>query len=158
MGMAKRLWLVKIGIACFMAALIGGGCTFTFYPINPGGEEGKVTVRVINYTAADLDPQIFIADQVLQRNQLFKQANKYTEYGVFNRGVLGPYGQATFTLDCADVRVIGSAGGLFGNDASTNEGDREIILAQETVFLCGDLVTFSYRSSGGKYTVGFDLD
>jgi len=157
--MSKRFWMIQACALFGLAALIHGGCTLTFDPI-PGatGEDGKVTIRIVNNTGADLDPQVFIADSVLPRDVLFLQANKYTDFGVFDRGLLGPYGQETFAVDCVDARVVGTAGGLFDNDSSSNEGDREIILAQEAVYLCGDRITFTYNRSGGVYTVTFRLD
>ena len=140
-----------------LVVLIHGGCTITVDPNNQG-TEGKVTIRIINATSLDLDPQLYMAGQVLSRTQLFTDAHKYTDFGVFDQGLLGPFGQETFTVDCADARVVGTAGGRFDNDSNTEESDRQIILTQETVFLCGDVITFTYSRSGSGFTVDFDLN
>jgi hypothetical protein len=140
-----------------LAVILPGGCNIT---IDDGihGTDGMVTIRVINDTALDLDAQIYIASQVLPRNDLFKQSHKYTAFGVFDEGLLGPYGQETFTVDCADARAVGTTGGKFDNDSNTEESNREIILTQETVFLCGDVITFTYSRTNEGFTVDFDLN
>ena len=156
--MTRRNLALPILILSGLAVLLHGGCSITFNPTPNGGTEGKVTIRVVNNTSVDLDPQIFIAASVLPRNELFQQKYKYTDYGVFDEGLLGPYGSETFTLDCADARAVGTLGGKFNENGTVEKGDREYILTQENVYFCGDVITFTYSRTSDGYTVNYDLN
>lgn len=153
----RNALLPSLALMC-LATFLHGGCSVTLDPGDNGGTEGKVTIRIVNSTAADLDPQIYISSQVLSRDDFFKSANKYTNYGVFDQGLLGPYGQETFTIDCADAREVGTAGGRFNDGENTVGSDRNYILTQENVFFCDGVITFTYSRTNDGYTVRYVLD
>lgn len=145
--------LALIGLAAFLH----GGCTITFDPPD-GGTTEKVTIRIMNNTSADLDPELYITSQVLPRTDFFKAANKYTDFGVFDQGLMGPFSQETFVVNCSAARQVGTTGGSFKSGQDLVRADREIILTQETVFMCGEVITFTYSRTSSGYTVGFKLD
>ncbi len=153
-------------VIALVPLLSGGGCVVTVDPLDGNGGDGDggdgtetvITIRIINATNTDLDPEIYISDQPVSKEELFTAANKYRAFGVFDSGVLGPLGTETFELDCSLVRVIGTTGGRFESETNPEQSDREFFLAQDSVFICGDRITFTYKETLTGFTTELDLD
>jgi len=126
--------------------LLGDDFTTTVTVTSGGGDPNGVTVRVVNNTAGTLDPQIYVTGAaVTDPSQLFSAGNLYTRYGVGNRGLLGDFDTDSFVLTCSEARVIGTPGGLFGDDLEDPDGvGQQRILGQDVAFSCGDTITFTY--------------
>lgn len=162
--MFAQRFILRAACLVGLAVLLPAGCVITVEPTD-GGEGGdgggtteKITVRIFNNTNTDLDPEIYISAEPITKDELFHKSNKFTEFGVFDAGVLGPRGIETFEIDCAQTRVIGTAGGRFESETNPEQSDREIVLAQDLVFLCGDRITFIYSRTVGGFTTRFELD
>lgn len=157
----RATWAVVAGIA---TALAMGGCVIEFDPINDGGGGGDggnggvgdttILIRVVNGTGATLDPEIYLTGAaVTDPEQLFTDERKFTVYGVGNRGLLGDFDTDSFTLECGEARVVGTKGGLFGDDLESPDGvGNRRILGQDTGFSCGDTITFTFTRSGDTFT------
>jgi hypothetical protein len=157
--------VLRVGLVMVLAALLpGAGCVVSVDPLDGGGLPGgqnytttvtvthggtdanKIKIRVNNNTGSTLDPEIYISDQaIVDAAELFIAERKYTTFGVGNRGLLGNYDDDEFTLDCTAVRVLGSKGGLFGDDLENPDGvGQQRILALDAGFSCGDTITFTF--------------
>ncbi|MCA9242553.1 MAG: hypothetical protein KDA32_01260 [Phycisphaerales bacterium] len=156
----------RMGLVALALPLMMGGCTITFDP-NPNDgnnnpndpDPGTVTIRVLNRTNTTLDPEIYVAGSAVTVSQLFSSSRKYTEFGVGTLGLLGPFGSDSFTLTCAEARVLGTKGGAFGDNLNNPDGTgRQIVLTQELVFDCGAVITFSFERSGGGFTTTFEVE
>lgn len=155
-----------------MVMLIPGGCTVTLDPTDPGDPNGDgggddnvttLTIRIVNNAPNTLDPEIYIASEPVDLDSLFTASRKFTNYGVGRLGLLAANTSDSFTIDCADARVIGTRGGSFGGDTDGNDlnspagSGRQLVLTQELVFFCGDRITFTYGKSGDGFTTSFDI-
>ncbi|MCG3126824.1 MAG: hypothetical protein CHACPFDD_01679 [Phycisphaerae bacterium] len=124
-----------------------------------GGGANSITIRLINTTSVTLDPEIYLTtDAITDPDQLFTADRKYTSFGVGGRGLLADFDSDSFTLACTAVRVIGTRGGLFGDDLNNPDGaGQQRILAQDAGFVCGDVITLTYSRSGGEYTTSISV-
>jgi len=165
--------LLRAVALLMMITLLPGGCAISFNPdpndtVDPNDTGGpapdEITIRVVNASANTLDPQIYIAGQPVTAAELFASSNKFTEYGVGRLGLIAGNDSDSFTISCADARVVGTTGGSFGggddgNDLTEPAGTgRQLVLTQELVFYCGDQITFTYSRSGDGFTTTFDTD
>lgn len=138
-----------------------GGCVIRFDPLpddpgNGGGDDqpaDAVTIVVVNETGATIDPEIYVTDDpVTDPAQLFASRNKFTRFGVGNRGLLGDFDTDSFTLDCAAARVVGTKGALFGDDLENPDGvGPQRVFSQDVGFVCGETITFRFSRSGDSF-------
>lgn len=149
-----------LGISLFtLAGLSGGGCVIDLSPGGGGGTDGKITIIIRNTTSTDLDPEIFLSDVALSSDELLQDENKYTLFGVQSRGVLGPLDEETVELDCSDVRVVGTAGGIFGDDFTDPDGTGDQrLLSQSASFECGEVITFTFSRDGSGFSTSVDVE
>jgi len=148
-----------------LVPLSGGGCTITVGAFDgvsddaPVEESGKIVVRVVNRTNVTLDPQIYVSAEPVTADELFASENKYTTFGVGTLGLLGGGGSDRFPLSCEQARVIGTQGGLFGDDLNNPDGSgRRIVLTQDYSVFCGGSVTFIYEREGDGFTTTYDVE
>ncbi len=161
-----RTLCVGVSLGCVALALNTGGCIIEVDPLpsgggggsgggsgGGGGEPTSITLRIINETGATLDPQIYVtADAITDPSELITRSNAFTRFGVGNRGLLGDFDSDTVTFDCSEARVLGTAGGLFGDDLENPDGEgQQRILGQDTIFECGDTITLRFGRSGGAF-------
>ena len=160
----RTLW-VGVALGCVALTLNTGGCIIEVDPPPSGGGSGgsggsggggeptTITLRIINETGATLDPQIYVtADAITDPSALITRSNQFTRFGVGNRGLLGDFDSDTVTFDCTEARVLGTAGGLFGDDLENPDGEgTQRILGQDTIFECGDTITLRFGRSGGVF-------
>lgn len=154
----RALTRLGIGLSLFsIIGLNGGGCVIDLSP-GGGGSDGKITIVIRNATNTDLDPEIYLSDVALSSDELLQDENKYTLFGVQSRGVLGPQDDETIELDCAEVRVVGTAGGIFGDDFTDPEGTgNQRLLSQSASFDCGEVITFTFSRSGSGFSTSVDV-
>lgn len=148
-----------------LATLLGlvAGCVVTVEPDPDDGDggpnEGEILVRLVNATNVTLDPEIYFTDQAVSADQLFDASNKFTAFGVGTLGLLGDFDQAQFSVACSDARLIGTSGGLFGNNLNAPDGSgRAIVLTQELNIFCGGTLTLTYSRAGDGFTTTFDVE
>jgi hypothetical protein len=144
-------------------AAAGGGCVVTIDPPpgggGGGGGAGTIRIRIVNTTNTTLDPEIFVSATAVSSDELFQLNRKFTRFGVGTLGLIGPRSSDDFTLSCAEVRVIGTAGGRFGDDLNNPEGSgRRVVLTQDLNIFCGDRVTFTFSRTPGGFTTRFYVD
>jgi len=163
MARARMRLKALLLFGCAWAAA-GGGCVITIDPPPGGGGgggagTGTITVRIVNTTNTTLDPEIHVSAAAVSSEELFQPERKYTRFGVGTLGLLGPASSDDFTLSCAEVRVIGTAGGRFGDDLNNPEGSgRRVVLTQDLNIFCGDRVTFTFSRTPGGFTTRFYVD
>jgi len=152
-------------VIALVPLLSGGGCVVTVDPLDGNGDgtgpseytttvtitsggadTDSVTVRIVNGVSTTLDPEIYVSEEaVIDPAELFVPARKYEAFGVGNRGLLGDLDTDSFTLECAAVRVIGTRGGLFGDDLENPDGvGQQRILSLDASFSCGDTIIFTF--------------
>lgn len=126
---------------------------------NNNGGDSTIRVRVVNSTGATIDPEIYVTGSaVTDPAQLFSADRKFTHYGVGTRGLLGNFDQDEFTLDCSTTRVIGTKGGLFGDNLDSPDGvGQQRILTQDVTFVCGDVLVFTFSKSGNTFSTTVSL-
>lgn len=150
-------------------ALLVAGCVVTVEPDpndngngdgNGGGGDGEtIRVRIVNTTNVDLDPEVYLSAQAVGVEELFQPGNKYTAFGVATLGIIEAFGSDSFTVTCADARILGTTGGRFGDNLNEPDGfGRQIVLTQDLNVFCGGTVTFTYSRSGDAFTTTFDVD
>lgn len=162
---ASRIRLKALLLFGCAWAAAGGGCVITIDPPPGGGGgdgsggAGVITIRVVNMTNTTLDPEIYVSATAVSSEELFQPERKYTRFGVGTLGLIGPASSDDFSLSCADVRVIGTLGGRFGDDLNNPEGSgRRIVLTQDLNIFCGDRVTFTYSRTTDGFTTSFDVN
>ncbi len=162
---ANRFRTPWMGVAVgFLALTMNiGGCIIEFDPLPSGGGGGSggggnaepttITLRLINETGATIDPQIFVTgDAITDPDDLFVSGNAFTRFGVGNRGLLGDFDSDSISFDCTDARIIGTRGGLFGDDLENPDGTgTRRILGQDTNFECGETITLRFGVSRGVF-------
>jgi hypothetical protein len=151
-----------------LALLLPGGCVVTVEPTDGGdgnGDDGAgngvitITIRVINTTNTGLDPEIYLADEPVTHDELFVASRKYTDFGVFGLGVIAEHSSDSFTVECSAARVVGTAGGKFGDDIKNPIGSgTERFLAQDSQFFCGERITFTYSQTAGGFNTTVVVD
>jgi hypothetical protein len=159
--MFGRHFLWRAACLVSLALLLPGGCVVTVEPTDNGdgnGDDGAgngvttITIRVINTTSTGLDPEVYIADEPVTRDELFVASRKYTDFGVFGLGVIAEHSSDSFTLECSAARVVGTAGGKFGDDIKNPVGSgTERFLAQDYQFRCGERITFTYSQTASGF-------
>jgi hypothetical protein len=167
--MLTRLF-VQTACLVSMLTLAYGGCAVTIDPtdLDPnnadgGAATGVITIRIVNQTSHTLDPQIYVSAQPVSVSDLFRSSRKYTDYGVGRQGLIAAYTSDDFDLDCAQARVIGTRGGVFGggeddNDLNNPAGSgTQLVLTQDLVFYCGARITLTYRETSGGFTTAFSV-
>jgi len=168
--LTRRLFMQTACLASFLT-LAHGGCTITVDPtdfdIDDGNGDGAadvITIRIVNTTGHTLDPQIYISAQPVSVDDLFRNRRKYTDYGVGRQGLIAANTSDDFEIDCAQARVIGTLGGIFGGGEDDNDlndpagSGTQWVLTQDLVFYCGARITFTYRAAAGQFTTSFDVD
>jgi hypothetical protein len=151
-----------------LLTLAYSGCSVTIDPddLDPSnGDDGAatdaITIRIVNLTSHTLDPQIYISSVPVSVDDLFRSSRKYTDYGVGRQGLIAANTSDDFELDCAQARVVGTLGGLFGggdddNDLNNPAGSgTQLVLTQDLVFYCGAQITFTYRETAGEFSTTF---
>lgn len=120
----------------------------------------KITIRVINNTTFDLDPQLYTSSTTATEAELFADANKFTAIGVASRGLVGALSQDSVEIDCADARVFGTLGGDFLKDDGSSAGTgTKRVLSQGLTVQCGDRVTLTYtRGLTGEFQTTLSLN
>jgi hypothetical protein len=148
------------------AVLLLAGCV-TIDPGNGGNNNDNnapppqsIRVVVVNATDTNLDPEIYRSATPVSVGELFANANnKFTNFGVFTIGIMGPGDREEFDLPCAEARVLGTRGGVFGEERNNPEGTgRQIVLTQDLNIFCDGRVTFTYSRTSGGFTTTFDVE
>ena len=167
--MLTRQLLTQTACLVGLLTLSFGGCTITVDPTDldiGGGSSptGVVTIRIINSTGHTLDPQIYIASEPVDLENLFAGNRKHTNYGVGQLGLIAANTSDDFEIECDLIRLIGTQGGSFGggddnNDLNNPAGSgTQRVLTQELVFDCGERITFTYRQITGGFRTDSDVD
>jgi hypothetical protein len=171
--MSARRLLIPTACLIGLIALLHGGCVITVDPNDGGDGNGdgngdgtaeQVTIRIVNTTPNTLDPEIYLSATPVDESGLFQASNKYTLFGVGRLGLLAGSDSESFTIDCAEARVVGTRGGSFGGGTDNNDltdpagTGTQRILVQDQVFTCGERITFTYRRSGDGFITTLDFD
>jgi hypothetical protein len=166
--MSTRRASLRIGTLLGLAALLAAGCAIPADLIsgviggrhdNGNNAATQITITVVNTTDVTLDPEIYISAEPVSADELFQPANKYEAFGVGTLGILADVDSDTFTLDCAQARVIGTQGGKFGDDLHNPEGaGQPIVLTQDLSVFCGGSVTFTYSRTADGFTTSYAVE
>ena len=112
----------------------------------------------VNTTNVTLDPEIHASATAVNADGLFVAGNKFTAFGVGTLGLLGPDTSDTFEIDCANARVIGTKGGVFGDNLTQPDGvGQQVLLTQDLSVYCGGLLTLTYSRSGSGFRTDFTV-
>jgi hypothetical protein len=156
--MNRPLFRLSAGFVV-LAAL---GCTITIDGSGDGSQPPPGTairVFVVNDTTKPLDAEMFVGSIANGLDHLFDAANKRTDFGIGNIGILDAAGQGSFTITCADPVFIGTQGGAFGDDLRNPSGHGEQFVLQEGLSVrCGDTVTFVFTAAGNTLQVGVAVE
>ncbi len=146
-----------------LAALLMGGCTVTVIPggdaNNPPTTPTTVTIRIYNNTSKPLDPQIYVGGPVDGgATGLFIPDYRRIGFGVGSLGIMEAHTAASLTVDCGQLLLFGTAGGVFGDDLLAPDGTgRQVVLQENANVLCGDTVTFTFTSEGSKLITTYSV-
>lgn len=162
MRLPRKAFAATVGLIVVTALL--GGCIIQVSDNQNDNNNGgpppaqKITVRIVNDSNTTLDAEIYISATPATVDELFAAGNKFTAFGVGTLGLLGADSSATIEIDCANIRVIGTKGGRFGDNLNNPQGTgRQIVLTQDLNLFCGGSVTFTYDGSGSNFTTTFDV-
>jgi hypothetical protein len=163
--MALARLAVRSVLFTALLALNAGGCTITVSPDGGGDGDGdgepveSIHVVVVNETDTALDPELYVSAEAASVDELFEDSNKYTSLGVGSVGVLNPGGSDEIELVCSEARVIGTAGGVFGDDLSEPDGrGRRLVLTRDLNIFCGDTLTLRYQRTEDGFTTVYDVE
>ena len=154
---SSRLPFRGAALVALTVVLIGGGCIVRVVPDDTTPPAATtITVRIVNDTIFPLDPQIYIGPIAGGTEGLFVGANKYTDFGVGSTGVMLGGRDATFTVNCGELGLIGTLGGIFGDDLGEPLGSgRQVVLQEDLNVNCGDTVTFAFSAQGDTLITTF---
>jgi len=119
------------------AALACGACI-------PAPE--PITIELVNETAFDVRPNLYVSDSATGEAELFVAANLVTDFTDRPFPELRPGETATVTLECDQARALGVDAPLLFDAATltiTPSADR-IFRARDADFACGDTIRFVY--------------
>lgn len=144
------------------AMALSGGC-----PFQSRSDSGRdaprfpatgIVVKVVNATDQPLDPQLYAGSTTGDPEGLFEPANRRTDFGVGHLGILLPGGEGLFAVTCEQHVLIGTLGGVFGEDLTAPQGQGDRLVLEEGLNVsCGDLVTFTFREDGNRLRVSLAI-
>lgn len=146
-----RTWGAIGTIAVLTSAPWLGGCSLQL--LQNQGKTGPsartITLQLVNLTGQPLDPQVYIAPAGGGVEALFAAENQRTDFGVGGLGILLPVADVIIALPCGEGLMIGTKGGIFGEDLTqpTGAGQQYVLREDETIH-CGDTVTFTFTARG----------
>lgn len=115
-----------------------------------------ITIRLVNDTGRALDPQFHIGSPDAGVEGLFVAANKRTNFGVGNLGILLAHSSTTFEVNCGELGLFGTQGGIFGDDLNNPLDQGKQAVLQENVNVeCGGRVTFIFDDRGNELITSF---
>jgi hypothetical protein len=129
------------------------GSPFDGLPIGDGSFDGLpfddadeiVDIELVNFTAYDVDPRIFIhPDDDVTFEELFRDENM-----LIVEPPLLPDELAVYTFDCDDVGTVASDFALLLlSPAEAIESDNGPVVFKDFDFWCGDMVSFIFIDDG----------
>ena len=139
----RDAWLRLPSLA---AGLLVAGCVITVEPIDTQpSTPTTITIRIVNNTNKALDPQIYVAPREVGAANIFQPQYLKTDFGLGNRGILAPRSDAVFTITCADQGLVGTQGGIYGDDLNNPiDQGRQVVLESGVSMQCGDYVQFRF--------------
>lgn len=148
--------LLRLAALTTSAGLLQSSCTGVITTSGGGGgPSNAVTIKFINASNAALDPQFYASPQDIgdPNTTLFVPDNQLTEgFGFAGTGLI-PAGQSSpdIIIPCSQARALGTLGGAFKNATSGDQlgTGQKRALSIDYAYLCGDSITFTYRSAGG---------
>lgn len=149
--------LIGTLLATILIATLGG-CVIEFVPVDDGTTDPAttITVRIINNTNLPLDPQLYLGSPDGGVEGLFVAENKRTDFGVGTLGIMLARSDTSFTVDCGELGLIGTLGGIFGDDLQNPLGSGHQVVLQENVNVnCGDVVTFAFNAQGSTLITSY---
>lgn len=151
--------------ALTMAGLLatGAGCSSSLTSDSgrdlPEFPTRGIVVKAVNATDQPLDPQFYVGPAADGANRLFVAANRRTDLGVGKVGILLPGQDDSFAVECDDQVLIGTRGGVFGEDLSDPEGRGDPVVLEEGLNIrCGELVTFTFRADGDQLQISLSVE
>lgn len=146
--MLQRRSRARIGFT-LLTALVGLGslgqsCPSFPFPPPIGGDPvlDEVDVELINLTAFEVDPRLFVDpdDTIVDIDDLIREEN-FVDIGP----PLEPDEVVTVTFDCLDIgSVVSDYALLLISDSEAVESDNGPWLVGGENFLCGDVISFIY--------------
>lgn len=158
--MRSSLALFRRGVLVVLTVVLAtGGCGVRVVSDDTSPPASTtITVRIINNTNYPLDPQIYIGTVDAGAAGLFVAANKYTDFGVGGLGTMLGRTEASFTVNCGELGLIGTQGGIFGEDLQEPLGSgRQVILQENVNVNCGDEVTFAFSAEGDSLITSYGV-
>lgn len=137
----KSRWLGYVAGCAAIILSLGQTCALPFSPFEPP----LVDIELVNYTAYDVDPYIFIhPDSGVPLDVLFQPENE-----LIVDPLLAPEEVAVYTFDCLDVGTIGSDFALmYLSPFEVIESDNGPYVDKGIDFFCGDIVSFIFIDDG----------
>lgn len=158
-----RTWKTRGIMACCAAAILATttGCLQRVADDDSSASvvpNAIITIKVINRTTLPLDPEIYIGPIADGKDNLFSDANKESDFGVGNRGVLLPDDEASFYVRCGDEVFVATHGGIFGEDLADPDGaGQELVLEEDVNVRCGDQITFVFDDAGNSLVTAYSV-
>lgn len=117
-----------------------------------------ITLKISNQTNTLLDPQIYVAPASGGVENLFTLDHKRTDFGFGGIGVVLPNSEVSLAVPCGQNALIGTLGGVYGDDLSQPvAGGVQAVLEEGVNVRCGALVEFIFTADdpNAVLTTGF---
>lgn len=136
-------------IAAVPLAAALGGCVIEVAPTGP------ITLVLVNETALDVQPGLYISDSATDGAGLFVDANLNTTFTDREFAELRGNETITLSLECDTVLTIGVQGAVMFDSTQliVTESDDQVFLLRNTDFLCEATVRLVYYADGDEFHV-----
>lgn len=151
------------GMFALVVVLMLAGCTLQWVPEEeedtPDVPATTITIKAVNKTDKPLDPQLYVGAVADGVAGLFVTDNKRTDFGLGGVGIIVGGADASFEVDCDTDALIGTQGGIYGDDLTAPDGTGEQKVLQEDLNItCGDLVTFTFSAGDDGLNVTLSIE
>jgi hypothetical protein len=133
--------------ALFAAALCG--CV----EVTPPAPPPPTTIELVNATADDVRPQLYVSDRARNVFELVVAANLNTAWTDRPFPELRPFEIRTLTLECDQLAAVGISQPTRFDSATltVTPTDDQIFLARGNGFACGDTIRFVFFNDGATF-------
>jgi hypothetical protein len=147
--------------AAFFTLAAVAGCTVHLAGSDGGTQTpppSAIAVRITNDTGKPLDPQLYIGPAAGGSAGLFIPANKRTDFGFGGLGLLEAGAAIEVTIPCDPAVLIGTAGGIFGDNLATPTGQGQPLVLDSSLNVpCGNVLTFTFTANGNALKISYSV-
>lgn len=119
-----------------------------------------VTLVLVNETALDVTPGVYVSATATDSAGLFVAANLLTDFTDRPFPELRSQETITLSLDCADVAALGVRQARLFNAATvvTVISDDELLFRKDAEFACGQTIRLRYAVEGDRFRVRSSIE